>query len=213
MARTKHDTLTMLEYEKQCLEKGQKYIAGVDEVGRGPLAGPVVVASVIMPLAEEDIIQGVNDSKKVSEKNREILYQKIISKAIACSIEWADEKVIDEINILQATKLCMKKAIEGLSVAPDTVLIDAVKIDCKYPILPIIKGDAKSYSIACASIVAKVVRDRYMTEMDVKYPEYGFASNKGYGSSKHIEALKTIGPCPLHRKSFIKNFCQVRNID
>lgn len=208
MARTKHDTLTMLEYEKQCLEKGQKYIAGVDEVGRGPLAGPVVVASVIMPLAEEDIIQGVNDSKKVSEKNREILYQKIISKAIACSIEWADEKVIDEINILQATKLCMKKAIEGLSVAPDTVFIDAVKIDCKYPILPIIKGDAKSYSIACASIVAKVVRDRYMTEMDVKYPEYGFASNKGYGSSKHIEALKTIGPCPLHRKSFIKNFCQ-----
>ena len=208
MARTKHDTLTMLEYENQCLEKGQKYIAGVDEVGRGPLAGPVVVASVIMPLAEEDIIQGVNDSKKVSEKNREILYQKIISKAIACSIEWADEKVIDEINILQATKLCMKKAIEGLSVAPDTVLIDAVKIDCKYPILPIIKGDAKSYSIACASIVAKVVRDRYMTEMDVKYPEYGFAYNKGYGSSKHIEALKTIGPCPLHRKSFIKNFCQ-----
>lgn len=208
MARTKHDTLTMLEYEKQCLEKGQKYIAGVDEVGRGPLAGPVVVASVIMPLAEEDIIQGVNDSKKVSEKNREILYQKIISKAIACSIEWADEKVIDEINILQATKLCMKKAIEGLSVAPDTVLIDAVKIDCKYPILPIIKGDAKSYSIACASIVAKVARDRYMTEMDVKYPEYGFASNKGYGSSKHIEALKTVGPCPLHRKSFIKNFCQ-----
>ncbi len=208
MARTKHDTLTMLEYEKQCLEKGQKYIAGVDEVGRGPLAGPVVVASVIMPLAEEDIIQGVNDSKKVSEKNREILYEKILSKAIAYSIEWADEKVIDEINILQATKLCMKKAIEGLSVAPDTVLIDAVKIDCKYPILPIIKGDAKSYSIACASIVAKVARDRYMTEMDVKYPEYGFDSNKGYGSSKHIEALKTVGPCPLHRKSFIKNFCQ-----
>ncbi len=208
MARTKHDTLTMLEYEKQCLEKGQKYIAGVDEVGRGPLAGPVVVASVIMPLAEEDIIQGVNDSKKVSEKNREILYEKILSKAIAYSIEWADEKVIDEINILQATKLCMKKAIEGLSVAPDTVLIDAVKIDCKYPILPIIKGDAKSYSRACASIVAKVARDRYMTEMDVKYPEYGFDSNKGYGSSKHIEALKTVGPCPLHRKSFIKNFCQ-----
>ena len=208
MARTKHDTFTMLEFEKQCLEKGQKYVAGVDEVGRGPLAGPVVVASVIMPLGEEDIIQGVNDSKKVSEKNREILYGKILEKAIAYSIEWADEKVIDEINILEATKGCMKRAIESLSVAPDTVLIDAVKIDCKYPILPIIKGDAKSYSIACASILAKVTRDRYMVEMDEKYPQYGFASNKGYGSQKHIEALKTIGACPLHRKSFIKNFCK-----
>lgn len=208
MARTKHDTLTMLEFEKQCLGKGQKYVAGVDEVGRGPLAGPVVVASVIMPLGEDNIIQGVNDSKKVSEKNREILYGKILEKAIAYSIEWADEKVIDEINILEATKRCMKRAIESLSVAPDTVLIDAVKIDCKYPILPIIKGDAKSYSIACASILAKVTRDRYMIEMDEKYPEYGFASNKGYGSTKHIEALKSIGPCPLHRRSFIKNFCK-----
>ena len=195
----------MLEYEKQCLENGQKYIAGVDEVGRGPLAGPVVVASVIMPLDDENIIQGVNDSKKVSEKNREILYDKILEKAIAYSVEWADEKVIDEINILQATKLCMKKAIESLSVLPDTVLIDAVNIDCKYPVLPIIKGDAKSYSIACASILAKVTRDRYMVEMDGKYPEYGFASNKGYGSSKHMEALKSVGPCPIHRRSFIKN--------
>ena len=208
MARTKHDTFTMLEFEKQCLQNGQKYVAGVDEVGRGPLAGPVVVASVIMPLGEEDIIQGVNDSKKVSEKNREILYDKILEKAIAYSIEWADEKVIDEINILEATKRCMKRAIESLSVAPDTVLIDAVKIECKYPILPIIKGDAKSYSIACASILAKVTRDRYMVEMDEKYPEYGFASNKGYGAQKHIEALKSIGPCPLHRRSFIKNFCK-----
>ncbi|MDE5616208.1 MAG: ribonuclease HII [Clostridia bacterium] len=205
MARSKHDTFTMLEYEKQCLENGQKYIAGVDEVGRGPLAGPVVVASVIMPLDDENIIQGVNDSKKVSEKNREILYDKILEKAIAYSVEWADEKVIDEINILQATKLCMKKAIESLSVSPDTVLIDAVNIDCKYPVLPIIKGDAKSYSIACASILAKVTRDRYMVEMDGKYPEYGFASNKGYGSSMHMEALKSVGPCPIHRRSFIKN--------
>ena len=208
MARTKHDTFTMLEYEKQCLENGQKYIAGVDEVGRGPLAGPVVVASVIMPLKDEDIIQGVNDSKKVSEKNREILYDKILEKAIAYRVEWASEEVIDEINILEATKQCMKRAVEGLEVPPDTVLIDAVKIDCKYPILPIIKGDAKSYSIACASILAKVTRDRYMVEMDEKYPQYGFASNKGYGSAKHIEALKEIGPCPLHRRSFIKNFCQ-----
>ncbi|MDE7079731.1 MAG: ribonuclease HII [Clostridia bacterium] len=208
MARTKHDTFSMLEYEKKCLEKGQKYVAGVDEVGRGPLAGPVVVASVIMPLGCEDIIQGVNDSKKVSEKNREILYGKILEKAIAYRIEWADEKVIDEINILEATKLCMQKAIDNLSVSPDTVLVDAVKLKCKYPVEPIIKGDAKSYSIACASILAKVTRDRYMIEMDGKYPEYGFAANKGYGSAKHIEALKSVGPCPLHRKSFIKNFCK-----
>ncbi|MDE5654580.1 MAG: ribonuclease HII [Clostridia bacterium] len=206
MARTKHDTFTMLEYEKKYLGMGKKYIAGVDEVGRGPLAGPVVVACVTMPLGEEDIIQGVNDSKKVSEKNREILYDKIMQKAISCKIEWTDEKVIDEINILQATKSCMQRAIDGMEIPPDVVLIDAVNLDCKYPIEPIIKGDAKSYSIACASIVAKVTRDRYMIEMSEKYPQYDFASNKGYGSAKHIEALKSIGPCPIHRKSFIKNF-------
>ncbi len=206
MTRTKHDTFTMLEFEKKYLAMGKKYIAGVDEVGRGPLAGPVVVACVIMPLGDEDIIQGVNDSKKVSEKNREILYDKIMQKAISCKIEWADEKVIDEINILQATKSCMQRAIEGMEISPDVVLIDAVNLDCKYPIEPIIKGDAKSYSIACASIVAKVTRDRYMVEMSEKYPQYDFASNKGYGSAKHIEALKSVGACPIHRKSFIKNF-------
>ena len=206
MTRTKHDTFTMLEFEKKYLAMGKKYIAGVDEVGRGPLAGPVVVACVIMPLGDEDIIQGVNDSKKVSEKNREILYDKIMQKAISCKIEWADEKVIDEINILQATKSCMQRAIEGMEISPDVVLIDAVNLDCKYPIEPIIKGDAKSYSIACASIVAKVTRDRYMVEMSEKYPQYDFASNKGYGSAKHIEALKSVGDCPIHRKSFIKNF-------
>ena len=206
MARTKHDTFTMLEFEKKYLDMGKKYIAGVDEVGRGPLAGPVVVACVIMPLGDEDIIQGVNDSKKVSEKNREILYDKIMQKAISCKIEQADEKVIDEINILQATKSCMQRAIEGMEISPDVVLIDAVNLDCKYPIEPIIKGDAKSYSIACASIVAKVTRDRYMVEMSEKYPQYDFASNKGYGSAKHIEALKSVGACPIHRKSFIKNF-------
>ncbi len=203
---TRHDTFTMLEYEREYLAKGAKYLAGVDEVGRGPLAGPVTVACAIMPLGDEDIIQGVNDSKKLSEKKREELYGKILDKAIAYSIEWADEKTIDEINILEATKRCMKKAVDSLSVAPDLVLVDAVKLDCKYPVLPIIKGDAKSYSIACASILAKVARDRYMREMDVKYPEYGFASNKGYGSAKHIEALKNIGACELHRRTFIKNF-------
>lgn len=202
----RHDTFTMLEYEREYLAKGAKFLAGVDEVGRGPLAGPVTVACAIMPLGDEDIIQGVNDSKKLSEKKREELYGKILDKAIAYSIEWADEKTIDEINILEATKRCMKKAVDSLSVAPDLVLVDAVKLDCKYPVLPIIKGDAKSYSIACASILAKVARDRYMREMDIKYPEYGFASNKGYGSAKHIEALKNIGACELHRRTFIKNF-------
>lgn len=196
----------MLEYEREYLAKGAKYLAGVDEVGRGPLAGPVTVACAIMPLGDEDIIQGVNDSKKLSEKKREELYGKILDKAIAYSIEWADEKTIDEINILEATKRCMKKAVDSLSVAPDLVLVDAVKLDCKYPVLPIIKGDAKSYSIACASILAKVARDRYMRKMDIKYPDYGFASNKGYGSAKHIEALKNIGACELHRRTFIKNF-------
>lgn len=206
MARTKHDTFTMLDYEHKYLGMGNQYIAGVDEVGRGPLAGPVVVACVIMPLGDEDIIQGVNDSKKVSEKNREKLYDLIIQKALAYKIEWANEKVIDEINILQATKSCMKKAIDGMEISPDVVLIDAVNLECKYPIEPIIKGDAKSYSIACASIVAKVTRDRYMAEMSKQYPQYDFASNKGYGSAKHIAALKSVGPCPIHRKSFIKNF-------
>lgn len=206
MARTKHDTFTMLEYERKFIGEGKKYIAGVDEVGRGPLAGPVVVASVIMPLNDEDIIQGVNDSKKVSEKNRELLYDKILQKAYAYKIEWADEKIIDEINILQATKNCMAKAVNTLDIAPDVVLVDAVKLDCNYPVEAIIKGDAKSYSIACASIIAKVTRDRYMREMDKVYPEYGFESNKGYGSAQHIQALKQIGACPIHRKTFIKNF-------
>lgn len=206
MARTKHDTFTMLEYEKKYLAEGKKYIAGVDEVGRGPLAGPVVVACAIMPLGDEDIIQGVNDSKKVSEKNREILFEKIKEKAIAYRIEWADEKIIDEINILQATKRCMVNAIDNIEVAPDIVLVDAVNLNCKYPVEAIIKGDAKSYSIACASILAKVTRDRYMREMDALYPQYGFADNKGYGSAKHIQALKDTGACPIHRKTFIKNF-------
>ncbi len=206
MAKSKHDTFTMLEYEKKYLAEGAKYIAGVDEVGRGPLAGPVVVASVIMPLNNEDIIQGVNDSKKVSQKNRELFFEKIKEKAIAYRIEWADEKIIDEINILQATKRCMTNAVNNLEVAPDIVLIDAVNPDCKYPVEAIIKGDAKSYTIACASILAKVTRDRYMRNMDKIYPQYGFADNKGYGSQKHIEALKSTGPCPIHRRSFIKHF-------
>ncbi|MCR4875393.1 MAG: ribonuclease HII [Clostridia bacterium] len=200
--------MTMLEYEHKALEEGKKYIGGIDEVGRGPLAGPVVVACCVMPLNDEDIIQGVNDSKKVSEKNREILYEKIKEKAIAYQIEMLDEIAIDEMNILEATKACMRKSIEDISqkIDLDLVLIDAVKIDTKVPIEPIIKGDAKSYSIACASILAKVTRDRMMVEYDKQYPGYDFASNKGYGSAKHIAAIKSIGPCEIHRKSFIKNF-------
>lgn len=206
--RTKHDTMTMLEYEHQKLKEGKKHIGGVDEVGRGPLAGPVVVCCCVMPLNDEDIIQGVNDSKKVTEKNREILFEKIKEKAIAYQIEILDEKTIDEINILQATKQCMKKAIEKVNekIGLDIVLIDAVKLDCDVLIEPIIKGDAKSYSIACASILAKVTRDHMMVEYAKKYPGYGFESNKGYGSAAHIEAIKKIGPCEIHRKTFIKNF-------
>ncbi len=204
----KHDTMTMLEYEHKLLAEGKQLIGGIDEVGRGPLAGPVVVACCVMPLNDADIIQGVNDSKKVSEKNREILYERIKEKAIAYQIEMLDEKAIDEMNILAATKWCMAKAIEDISkkVKLDIVLIDAVNIDTNVPIEPIIKGDAKSYSIACASILAKVTRDRMMVEMDKKYPGYDFASNKGYGSKKHIDAIKTIGPCEIHRRTFIKNF-------
>ncbi|MBO4323304.1 MAG: ribonuclease HII [Clostridia bacterium] len=195
-----------LLFERECEEKGYKFIAGVDEVGRGPLAGPVVCCAVIMPLGEEDIIDGVDDSKKVSEKKRKILSEKIKEKAIAYKICQVEPKEIDEINILEATKKCMKECVEGLGVNPDIVLIDALKIDTKYPVKPIIKGDAKSYTIGAASIVAKVYRDDLMEEYDKIYPGYDFKSNKGYGTKKHIDALKEIGACPIHRKTFIKNF-------
>ena len=200
----KKEYIPKLEYEKECLEKGYRYIAGVDEVGRGPLAGPVVCASVIMPL--DDIIIGVDDSKKLSKKKREMLYDKILEKAIAYSIQKVEPSVIDEINILNATKLCMKNAIETLSVRPDVVLIDAVKLDLSVETFSIIKGDLKSYSIGCASIIAKVFRDRLMEEYAKTYPEYGFEKHSGYGTKQHITAIKEIGACPIHRKTFIKNF-------
>lgn len=202
----RHDTMTMLAYERAMEAEGKSIVGGVDEVGRGPLAGPVVVACVIMPLAEREIIQGVNDSKKLSEKKRETLYDAIMEKALAVSVASADQKTIDEINILEATKRCMRQAIDTIAVSPDVVLIDAVKLECRYPTLAIVKGDALSYSIACASIVAKVTRDRQMRAYDAQYPQYGFASNKGYGSASHIAAIREYGPCPLHRRSFIKNF-------
>jgi ribonuclease HII len=198
------DVHDLLGYEKKCLDAGFKYICGVDEVGRGPLAGPVTCTAVIMPL--DDLIQGVNDSKKVSKNKRIKLYDIIMEKAIAVNTVSYDNKKIDELNILEATKQCMRDAIMGLSVAPDIVLVDALKLDIPYKTMGIIKGDALSYSIASASIVAKVTRDRYMTEMGEKYPEYGFANNSGYGTAQHIAALKEIGATPIHRKTFIKNF-------
>ncbi len=194
----------LLEYEKSLLERGYKYICGIDEVGRGPLAGPVTCTAVIMPL--DDLIQGVNDSKKVSKNKREKLYDLILEKAIAVSTVSYDNFKIDELNILEATKACMKDAIMSLAVKPDVVLVDALKLDIPYPTQGIIHGDAISYSIGAASIVAKVTRDRFMYEMAQKYPEYGFEKNVGYGTAQHIAALKEYGATPIHRKTFIKNF-------
>ena len=193
-----------LSFEKELLASGARLIGGMDEAGRGPLAGPVVAAAVIMPL--DDIIEGVDDSKKVSEKKREKLYDLIIEKAIAYKICLADDKVIDDINILNATKKAMKECVEGLSVRPDIVLVDAVKLALEVPTKAIIKGDALSYSIAAASILAKVYRDRLMREYDMIYPAYGFAKHKGYGTKEHIDAIRTVGPSPIHRRSFITHF-------
>lgn len=198
------DVHELLEYEKKCLDAGYKYICGVDEVGRGPLAGPVTCTAVIMPL--DDLIQGVNDSKKVSKNKRIKLYDVIMEKAIAVNTVSYDSHQIDEMNILEATKACMRDAIMGLSVKPDIVLVDALKLDIPYKTMGIIKGDALSYSIASASIVAKVTRDKFMFEMAEKHPEYDFQNNVGYGTAKHIAALKEFGPTPIHRKTFIKNF-------
>ena len=198
------DVHELLEYEKKCLDAGYKYICGVDEVGRGPLAGPVTCTAVIMPL--DDLIQGVNDSKKVSKNKRIKLYDVIMEKAIAVNTVSYDNHQIDELNILEATKACMRDAIMGLSVKPDIVLVDALKLDIPYKTMGIIKGDALSYSIASASIVAKVTRDKFMFEMAEKHPEYDFQNNVGYGTAKHIAALKEFGPTPIHRKTFIKNF-------
>ena len=196
----------MLEYENAYLAKGYKNIAGIDEAGRGPLAGPVCVASVIMPLGDDDLIEGINDSKKLSEKKRDLLYNQIMDKAIAYHIELVDVETIDSINILNATKLGMMTCINMLETRPDIVLIDAVPINSEVETLSIIKGDSLSYSIACASILAKVTRDRLMIELDKEYPQYGFAKHKGYGTKAHIEALKSHGKCPHHRDTFIKNF-------
>ncbi len=194
------------EFEKNLYNTGIEHIVGIDEAGRGPLAGPVVVGAVIMK--PESFIEGVNDSKKVSEKKREKLYELITEEAIAWSVGIVDQKEIDEINILNATKKALKIAITNLKVKPDRIVVDALEhMDtCGIPYTSIIKGDAKVYSISAASIIAKVTRDRIMREYDEIYPEYGFAGHKGYGTAKHIQAIKEFGPCLLHRKSFIKNF-------
>ena len=194
----------MFEYEDKYKSLG--LVAGMDEAGRGPLAGPVVCACVIMPLENEKLIDGINDSKKLSPKKREELFEKIVKTAISYSIVEVDEKTIDRINILQATKLGMKKALESLSVKPAIVLIDAVKLDIDIKQENIIKGDAKSYNIASASILAKVYRDRLMVKLSKDYPEYHFDKHKGYGTKEHIDALKKYGKCPIHRDSFIGHF-------
>lgn len=192
------------EYERKYYALGCKYIAGVDEVGRGPLAGPVVCAAVIMP--EGDIIEGVDDSKKLSEKKRECLAKIIKERAVCYSVAEVSEKEIDELNILGAVKKCMYKAVKGLPIMPDITLVDgldtALDINAEY----IIKGDAKSYTVACASIVAKVYRDTLMKEYAAEFPEYGFEKHKGYGTKYHTDKIREIGPCRLHRKTFIKNF-------
>ena len=189
--------------EKDLHSKGFKNICGIDEAGRGPLAGPVVIAGVIMP--EDSMIEGVNDSKKVSEKKRELLYDKIIEEAISYSVAIIGQDIIDDINILNATKTGVTKVVEGLDVKPNLIIIDALEhIDTKgIPYESIIKGDAKCYSIAAASILAKVTRDRIMREWDLVYPQYGFAKHKGYGTAQHIANIKEYGICPIHRRSFI----------
>ncbi len=193
-----------LKYELECLSQGYKNIAGVDEVGRGPLAGPVVCAAVIMPI--DDLIEGIDDSKKLSEKKRNMLSDLIKQKAICYNIEEISPEKIDEINILEATKLCMKNALEGLSIKPDVALIDALKLDIDIPVVNIIKGDFLSYSIGAASIIAKVYRDNLMVQMAEKYPQYSFEKHKGYGTAAHISAIKEFGATPIHRRSFIKKF-------
>lgn len=194
----------MLDYESKYYNQWLNFVAGIDEAGRGPLAGPVAVAIVVMP--KSPVLEEVNDSKKLSEKKREKLYDQIVQLALDYNISLIDNKTIDSINILNATKQGMIECINNLKIRPDIVLIDAVKIDTKVPTESIIHGDALSYNIACASILAKVTRDRLMCILDQEYPEYNFKKHKGYGTKEHIDALKKYGKCAIHRDTFIKNF-------
>ena len=208
----KADLVRMTEIERALYENGSgassrpvRCIAGVDEVGRGPLAGPVVAAAVILP-PDFDLL-GVNDSKKLSEKRREELFDQIMDRAVAVSIGMRDQQAIDDINILNATKQAMADAIRGLDPQPDIVLIDALELDdISIPQRGIVKGDAKSVSIAAASIIAKVTRDRMMVDYADQYPGYSFEKNKGYGTKAHYEGLDRLGACPIHRRSFLVNY-------
>lgn len=196
----------MLTFEKQKISEGYKLIAGMDEAGRGPLAGAVYTAMCIMPLDDDKLIDGVNDSKQLTEKKRLELYEKIKQTAIAYSIVAVDEKEIDKINILEATKLGMQRCLKCISIKPDFCLVDYVaglKLDV--PFSTIVKGDAKSYNIACASILAKVSRDLYMQELAEKYPNYAFGKHKGYATKLHYQMIKEHGISPVHRMSFLKN--------
>ena len=190
----------MKEFENELYESGIKYIAGIDEVGRGPLVGPVVTAAVILPKDFYD--ERINDSKKLTEKKRELLYDVIMENAVSVGIGISSEDVIDDINILEATKKAMIEAVNNLSVKPEHLLIDAVKLNVDIPQTSIIKGDAKSESIAADSIIAKVIRDRMMIELDKEHPEYDFKHNKGYGTKKHIDAIEKYGILKEHRKTF-----------
>ena len=203
--------INLKSIEKNLYEKGFNNICGIDEAGRGPLAGPVVVAGVIMP--QDSMIEGVNDSKKVSEKKREKLYDLIIEEAISYSVAIIGQDIIDEINILNATKAGVTKVIDEISIKPDLIVVDALEhINTRgIPYESIIKGDAKCYNIAAASILAKVTRDRIMRQWDEIYPQYGFISHKGYGTAKHMEAIRKYGLCPIHRRSFTKN-CAIRDV-
>lgn len=201
------------KYEENLYNEGYKFICGIDEAGRGPLAGPVVVGAAVMP--RDSKLEWVNDSKKVTEKRREILYDRITEEALAWGVGIISEKEIDELNILNATKkglhLALEEVIEKLKQKPDIVIVDALReIDTfEIPYQSIIKGDATCYSISCASILAKVTRDRIMREWNEVYPMYDFEKNKGYGTAEHIKALKQYGPCPIHRRTFIKHFVNV----
>ena len=198
------ETIDWLHYENEAYAKGYTCVCGVDEAGRGPLAGPVCAAAVVLPKGH--IISGVNDSKKLTEKKREALFDVIKEEAVAYSIATASEKEIDELNILQATYLAMKRAVEGLGIA-NYAMIDGNRIPpLDIPAKCIIKGDGKSMSIAAASILAKVTRDRYMLEMAEKYPQYQFEKHKGYGTKLHYQMLDEFGPCELHRQSFLKTW-------
>lgn len=202
----------MLEYENNLYKEGVTLIAGVDEVGRGPLIGPVVACACILPV--NFYHKDIKDSKKLSEKKREEMYKIIKENAISIGLGIVSEKVIDEVNIYEATKIAMKEAIKNLNITPEHVLIDAMKLELNIPSTSIIKGDAKSESIAAASIIAKVTRDHMLDEMDKEYPMYDLKNNKGYGTKKHLEALQAYGPCKYHRVSYspVRNALNEKNV-